>query len=103
MFDGAFHAFHHSWIAFIQESLNSGILPPGYYAMAEQVAKPGASRTSCPFDPRVAPRAIEPSGPIGRAATAVATAPPRVQHRERIEAEAFTRRPEQHRHPPCQR
>jgi hypothetical protein len=35
VFDGA---FHHAWIAEIQKVLNSGILPPDYYALAEQVA-----------------------------------------------------------------
>ena len=40
VFDGAFHAFHHAWIAELQKALNSGILPPDYYALAEQVAGP---------------------------------------------------------------
>jgi hypothetical protein len=35
---GTFHAFHLAWIAEIQRSLNSGLLPKGYYALAEQVA-----------------------------------------------------------------
>src|SRR5436190_21526424 len=35
---GTFHAFHLAWIAEIQRALNGGILPPGYYALAEQVA-----------------------------------------------------------------
>ncbi len=38
--DDASHAFHHAWIAEIQKVLNEGILPPDYYALAEQVAKP---------------------------------------------------------------
>ena len=40
VFDGAFHAFHHAWIAELQKALNSGVLPPEYYALAEQVAGP---------------------------------------------------------------
>lgn len=36
-----FHDFHHEWIAAIKHSLNHGILPPDYYAMADQVAGPG--------------------------------------------------------------
>jgi hypothetical protein len=36
--DGTFHDFHASWITHIKESLNEGILPPDYYAQAEQVA-----------------------------------------------------------------
>jgi hypothetical protein len=35
---GVFHAFHCAWITQIQETLNSGILPEPYYALAEQVA-----------------------------------------------------------------
>jgi hypothetical protein len=64
VFDGAFHAFHHAWIAEMQKALNSGILPADYYALAEQVA----------------------------GATAVATAPPRVRLSDRVEVEPFTRR-----------
>jgi hypothetical protein len=38
--DGTFHAFHVSWVSELQESLNSGLLPPEYYAQAEQVIGP---------------------------------------------------------------
>jgi hypothetical protein len=38
---GVFHDFHHEWIAAIKHALNHGILPPDYYAMADQVAGPG--------------------------------------------------------------
>jgi len=34
---GTFHAFHVAWITFSQEALNTGLLPPDYYAMAEQI------------------------------------------------------------------
>ncbi len=33
-----FHAFHISWIATLMHPLNNGLLPQGYYAMAEQIA-----------------------------------------------------------------
>jgi hypothetical protein len=36
--DGTFHAFHLAWIGEMQKSLNGGILPEGFYAMAEQHA-----------------------------------------------------------------
>ncbi len=36
---GTFHAFHLSWISEIQLSLN-GLLPPDYYAQAEQIIGP---------------------------------------------------------------
>ena len=35
---GIFHDFHHSWIDEIKRSLNRGLLPPDYYALAEQIA-----------------------------------------------------------------
>jgi hypothetical protein len=35
---GIFHHFHHSWIEEIQRTLNHGVLPPDYYALAEQRA-----------------------------------------------------------------
>jgi len=38
---GVFHDFHHLWITSVRRALNAGILPPGYYAMADQVAGPG--------------------------------------------------------------
>ena len=33
---GVFHDFHTTWLSHIKESLNGGILPDGYYALAEQ-------------------------------------------------------------------
>ena len=33
---GIFHDFHHAWIEQIKRLLNSGVLPPDHYAMAEQ-------------------------------------------------------------------
>src|SRR5437660_4125583 len=35
---GIFHDFHHEWISTIRRSLNDGLLPPEYYALAEQQA-----------------------------------------------------------------
>jgi hypothetical protein len=40
LFDGVFHAFHLTWIGQLQTALNSGILPPDYHALAEQVVPP---------------------------------------------------------------
>lgn len=36
---GIFHDFHQSWIIAIRNSLNSGLLPNDFYALAEQVAE----------------------------------------------------------------
>ena len=35
---GIFHHFHQRWIGAISDCLNAGLLPPDYYALAEQVA-----------------------------------------------------------------
>ena len=35
---GIFHDFHHEWISTIRRALNDGLLPPDYYALAEQQA-----------------------------------------------------------------
>ncbi len=35
---GIFHDFHHAWIEELKRALNHGILPPEYYALAEQHA-----------------------------------------------------------------
>lgn len=35
---GTFHFFHNSWITHLAETLNEGLLPPGFYAMGEQHA-----------------------------------------------------------------
>ncbi|HWG44391.1 MAG TPA: DUF4058 family protein [Gemmataceae bacterium] len=37
---GTFHHFHTLWMPAISNALNSGVLPPDYYAMAEQIAGP---------------------------------------------------------------
>lgn len=38
--DGTFHDFHIAWIAEIRNALNGGLLPPSYYAQAEQIVAP---------------------------------------------------------------
>lgn len=35
---GTFHDFHLAWIAELRRALNAGLLPEGYYVLAEQVA-----------------------------------------------------------------
>jgi hypothetical protein len=35
---GIFHDFHHAWIEELKRALNTGVLPQGYYALAEQHA-----------------------------------------------------------------
>ena len=65
---GVFHDFHHMWIASIRHALNSGLLPPDYYAMADQVAGPGNP------DVLALQRRPAPQPPLQPPAAALATA-----------------------------
>jgi hypothetical protein len=88
---GIFHAFHNAWITFIQDALNRGLLPEGYYALGEQHAgrpitdvltlhaSPGNGMPPLPLPPDTG-------------GTAVAEVPPRVQRRQTIEPAALARR-----------
>jgi hypothetical protein len=78
-----FHDFHHCWIAGLRRSLNRAILPPGYYAQAEQVATqvvPDVWTLQQPDPPR--PPSAGQIGPPDRASgtggLAVAVGPPKV-------------------------
>jgi hypothetical protein len=86
---GTWHAFHLSWISEIQESLNGGLLPPTYYAQAEQIAGPFGPDVLTLQEPETPPTGT--NGTTSRSdeagGVAVATAPPRV----RITAEAESR------------
>ena len=90
VFDGAFHDFHHVWIGELRNALNSGILPPDYYAMAEQVAGPTVPDVLTLQSSESTGNGF--SGEPVAGATAVATAPPRVRVCENIEAESYARR-----------
>jgi hypothetical protein len=73
---GIFHHFHLTWAAHLSAALNRGLLPEGYYALAEQHA--GRAITDV-LTLRVgdnAPVVRRESGPV-----AVAEAPPRVSQR----------------------
>jgi hypothetical protein len=73
---GSFHHFHCAWITHLAEALNGGILPSGYYALAEQHAGrliPDVLTLRLPE--RLADTAPDEGG------LAVAEAPPRVARR----------------------
>ncbi len=73
---GTFHHFHCAWITHLAEALNGGILPAGFYAMAEQHAGkliPDVLALHLPEPPLDAPGHGE--------AVALAEAPPRVGRR----------------------
>ncbi len=88
---GIFHDFHLTWIGLLQIALNSGLLHPDYYALAELIA--GG------FGPDVLTRQTaklsEDGGdPDVQGAIAVAVAPPKVRHviRPEIDEYVFKRR-----------
>jgi len=85
---GIFHAFHTAWIAEIQRVLNAGLLPEGYYALAEQHAGTYIADVLTLDVGR--PQEVPPFS--GRGGTAVADAPPRVRHKLVAPSAAIERR-----------
>lgn len=83
---GIFHHFHQEWISKICASLNSGLLPPGFYALEEQVTGD--------FGPDVLTLQVPSNGPAdtpppGGHPVAVATAPPQVWYRTKAEIDIY--------------
>jgi hypothetical protein len=75
---GIFHDFHTAWIIEIRNALNNGVLPEGYYALAEQ----HAGR----FIPDVlalqfSPATYDPPSTPSHGGLALADAPPRVRRK----------------------
>jgi len=87
---GIFHSFHVGWIPELQKALNNGLLPEGYYALAEQYA--GQSIADV-LTLHGSPPSEEPmSLPPDTGGTAVAEVPPRARRRQLIEPAALARR-----------
>jgi len=88
--DGIYHDFHVSWIPEIKKVLNEGLLPQGYYALAEQHA--GQSIADV-LTLHASPTPQEPlSLPPDSGGTAVSEKPPRVRRRQTFEASMVARR-----------
>jgi hypothetical protein len=81
---GDFHDFHQCWVVGIRNALNSGLLPPDYMAMAEQV-------TGRPIPDVVTLQAREPRGG-SEGGIAVAAAPPTARLIARIERVNYAKR-----------
>jgi hypothetical protein len=87
---GLFHDFHTVWIGYLRTTLNEGLLPEGYYALAEQHA--GRSIADV-LTLHASPTTPEPLPlPPATGGTAVAEAPPKVRRRQTVEQAALTRR-----------
>jgi len=71
---GIFHDFHHEWISTIRRSLNDGLLPPEYYALAEQQAAGFGPDVLTLNAPQVDEEKVPPTGP-GKVSTSVRTRP----------------------------
>ncbi len=88
--DGIYHDFHVSWISEIRKVLNEGLLPEGYYALAEQHA--GQSIADV-LTLHASPPSQEPlSLPPDTGGTAVSERPPRVRRRQTFEPSMLARR-----------
>lgn len=82
---GIFHDFHHMWIAEIRRAMNAGLLPPDYYALAEQIAGGlGPDVLTLQLPTEAVPAVTNPTGGI-----ALAAAPPRVRFHQRAEGDLY--------------
>jgi hypothetical protein len=81
---GLFHHFHFNWIAALCTKLNSGGLPPGYHALAEQVM------TSGPIPDVLTLQHHPKSSPHhGNSGVVVVTATPRTRFIKRADVEQY--------------
>src|SRR5438094_3862061 len=77
---GIFHDFHVSWLPEIRKALNGGLLPEGYYALAEQHAgRAIADVLTLHVEPVSNEPKASPSAPGG---PTVAEAPPRTRRKQ---------------------
>ncbi len=86
--DGAFHDFHYSWVLEIKRALKRGILPEGYYVMAEQLG--GDLGAPDVLTLQATGRIVDPEGPLPGTATLTDT-PPAVHARTTIARDQYAR------------
>jgi hypothetical protein len=86
---GIFHDFHSRWIGAIRDRLNDGLLPPDYYALAEQVAE-GPRPDVVALQNSVSETQTEWGGSAS-GALAVLDHPPKVKYTETLELEIYSR------------
>lgn len=85
---GVFHAFHTAWIGQLQAGLNKGLLPEGYYALAEQHAGKSIADVVTLHTAEAGPSPGQSAGAGG--GLAVAERPPRTQRKQTIAAAALS-------------
>lgn len=91
---GIFHDFHHEWISTIKRALNAGVLPPDYYALAEQIAGGLGPDVLTLESVRADPGRTDGGGTTtgdasGDGAIALATGTPKVRFTAMAETEAY--------------
>src|SRR5260221_14107986 len=86
--DGAFHDFHYSWVLEIKRALKRGLLPKGYYVMAEQFG--GDLGAPDVLTLQAAGTSPGPEGPLSGTAT-LTESPPAVQIRTTIARDSYAR------------
>ena len=85
---GIFHDFHTVWIGLIRNALNEGLLPEGYYALAEQHTGRGIADV---LTLHAGPASDAPLPPA-TGGIALAEAPPRVSRKRSLDPAASVRR-----------
>lgn len=86
---GIFHSFHAGWISEIQKALNDGLLPEGFYALAEQHA--GLAIADI-LTLHASPATPEASAPPPAGGVAVTQAPPKVSRHQTVDRTLMSRR-----------
>lgn len=84
---GLFHDFHQAWTIELGNALNAGVLPPGYFALAEQILG-GPTPDVVTLSHR--PESGTPA--VGGVAIAVAEAAPRARFITSAEPDLYARK-----------
>jgi len=83
---GIFHDFHQAWTIEIRNALNGGLLPPGFFALAEQIV-------SGPIPDVVTLQRRAPSGaPSNGGGVAIADTPPQARFVKSAQADLYARK-----------
>jgi hypothetical protein len=87
---GIFHDLHAAWIIEIRKALNGGLLPQGYYSLAEQHT---GHTIADVLTLHASPPPVEPwTLPPATGGNVVAEAPPRVRRKQTVEPEVLALR-----------